>query len=124
VENLVEHGPIYLGKELLAASFVLGAAALVGAFRLDRRFVTWLGSMLMVCPYFLIGYPLAFWRRGGALIHAAYLVGLLAIVGAFALAWGRNRRAVIVLSIVYVAAWIGLLAWNAEHARHFLGEGI
>lgn len=28
------------------------------------------------------------------------------------------------VAIVYVVAWIGLLAWNAERARHFVGEGI
>ena len=122
VLHLIEHGPIYLGKGLLTVSFVLGAGALFGAFRLDRRSVTWLGAIVLACPYVVIGYPLAFWRRDGALIQAAYLVGLLAIVGAFALVWGWNRRAVVVLSIVYIAAWIGLLAWNAERAVHFLGE--
>jgi hypothetical protein len=122
VLNLIEHGPIYLGKELLAASFVFGAGVLFGAFRLDLRSVTWLGALLLVCPFFVIGYPLAFWRRDGALIQAVYLVGLLATVGAFALVWIWNRRAVVVLSIVYIAAWIGLLAWNAERALHFLGE--
>ncbi len=117
-------GPIYLGKELLAGSSVLGATALVGPFRFDRRFVTWSAATLILFPYFLIGAPLAFWRRGGEPIQAAYLVGLVAILGAFALAWGWNRRAIVVLSIVYVAAWIGLLAWNAERARHFLGKGM
>jgi UDP-N-acetylmuramyl pentapeptide phosphotransferase/UDP-N-acetylglucosamine-1-phosphate transferase len=48
----------------------------------------------------------------------------LAVVAAFAIAWSRRRRAVVVLSIVYVAAWIGLLAWNAERAHHFLGKGM
>lgn len=72
---------------------------------------------------FLIGAPLAFWRRGGEPIQAAYLVGSVAM-GAFTLAWGWNRRAVVTLSIVYVVAWIGLLAWNAERARHFTGQGM
>jgi hypothetical protein len=124
VRDLIAHGPIYLGKELLASSFVLGAVALVGAFRLDRRSVTLAAATLLLSPYFLIGSPLAFWRRGGEPIEAAYLVGLVMIVAAAALAWVWNRRAVVVLSTVYVAAWIGLLAWNAERARHFLGEGI
>jgi hypothetical protein len=121
VRELTARGPIYLGKELLAASFVLGAVALVGAFRFDRHFLTWFAAALFLLPYFLIGAPLAFWRRGGEPIQAAYLVGLVAILGAAALAWGWNRRAVVVLSVVYVVAWIGLLAWNAERARHFLG---
>jgi peptidoglycan/LPS O-acetylase OafA/YrhL len=82
VMNLIEHGPIYLGKELLAASFALGAAALIGAFRVDRRSVTWSAATLLMSPYVLIGYPLAFWRRGGEPIQDAYLVGLVVIVGA------------------------------------------
>lgn len=122
--DLVGRGSIFLGKELLAGSFLLGAAALAGAFLLYRRFVTWTAAALFVFPYTFIGYPLSFWNGGRGPIQAAYLVGLVAIVGAFALAWGWNRRAVVVLSLVYVAAWVGLLAWNAERARHFLGEGI
>jgi hypothetical protein len=122
VLNLMEHGPIYLGKEPLAASFALGAAALIGSFLFDGRSVTWCAAALLLFSYFLVGYSLAFGRRGGEPIQAAYIVGLVAIVAAAALAWGWNRRAVVVLSAVYVAAWIGLLAWNAERARHFLGE--
>jgi hypothetical protein len=34
VQNLLDHGPIYLGKEPLAMSFLLGTVALVGAFRM------------------------------------------------------------------------------------------
>jgi hypothetical protein len=124
VKALIARGPIYLGKELVAGSFVLGAAALIGAFHLDRRFVTWCAATLILFPYFLIGAPLAFWRRGGEPIQAVYLVGLVAIVAAFAIAWGWSRRAVFVLSIVYVASWVGLLAWNAERARYFLGKGM
>jgi hypothetical protein len=124
VRELTAHGPIYLGKELLAVSFLLGAAALVGAFRLDRRSVIWFAAALLLFVYFLIGAPLAFWRRGGEPIQAAYLVGLVAIVASAVLAWRWDRRAIIVLSIVYIAAWIGLLAWNAERARHFVGKGI
>jgi len=124
VRRLIASGPTYLGKELLAGSFVLGGAALIGSFRFDRRFVTWTAETLILFPYFLIGAPLAFWRRGREPIQAAYFVGLVAVVGAFALAWGWNRRAVVMLSIVYVVAWIGLLAWNAERARHFLGKGM
>ena len=122
VRNLIARGPIYLGKEFLAASFLLGAAALAGAFCVDRRSVTWFAAALFTVPYFVIGAPLAFGRRGGESIQAAYLAGLLTIIGAAALAWGWNRRAVVTLSVVYVAAWIGLLAWNAERARHFLGD--
>lgn len=122
--KLIARGPISLGEDLLAGSFVLGAAALIGAFQLDRRFVTWSAATLILFPYFLIGAPSAFWRRGGEPIQAAYLVGVVAIVAAFAIAWRWDRRAVVTLSIVYVAAWIGLLAWNEERALQFLGVGI
>jgi hypothetical protein len=124
VRNLLARGPIYLGKELLAASFLLGAAALVGAFLLERRYVAGVAVALFFVPYFVIGYPLAFGRRGGEPIQAAYLVGLMAVLCAAVLAWRWSRPSVVVLSIVYIAAWIGLLAWNAERARHFLGGGI
>jgi hypothetical protein len=124
VQNLLGHGPIYLGKELLAASFVLGAAALVGTFRSDRRSVIWWAAALFLFPYVLIGFPLAFWRRGGEPIQAAYIVGLAAIAVTAALARSSGRRAVVVLSALYVAAWIGLLVWNAERARHFVGQAL
>lgn len=124
VRELMRRGPIYLGKELLAASLLVGAAALVGAFRFDRRLVTWSAAALLLFPYFFIGYPLAFWGHPPGLIHAAYLVGLAVILGAAVLAWRRHRPALVALSIVYLAAWIGLLMWNAERALHFLGEGI
>jgi hypothetical protein len=124
VEHLIARGPIYLGKELLAGSFVLGVAALVGAFRFDRRFVTWSAALLVLLPYALIGSPLAFWDRRPGPIQISYILGLLAIVAVIAMAWSRRRRVVPVLSIVYVSAWIGLLAWNAERAHHFLGKGM
>ncbi len=124
VRELTARGPIYLGKELLAGSFVFGATALVGAFHFVRRFVTWSAAVLFLVPYVLIGYPFAFWGGGSVPVEVVYLAGLAMVVGAFALAWGWNRRAVVVLAMVYVAAWIGLLAWNAERARHFLGEGM
>jgi UDP-N-acetylmuramyl pentapeptide phosphotransferase/UDP-N-acetylglucosamine-1-phosphate transferase len=52
------------------------------------------------------------------------LIGLLVIFGSALLVTKRDRRTVVVLSGMYLCAWIGLLAWNAERARHFLGEGI
>ena len=122
--KLIAGGPVYFGKELLAESFLLGASALIGAFRFDGRLVTRSATVLFLLPSFLIGWPLAFWDRGPGAIQIAHLLGLCAIVAAFAIAWNWRRRAIVVLSIVYVAAWVGLLAWNAERARHFLGEGI
>jgi UDP-N-acetylmuramyl pentapeptide phosphotransferase/UDP-N-acetylglucosamine-1-phosphate transferase len=86
--------------------------------------VTWAAAVLLLFAYVLIGYPLAFWRRGGEPVQAAYIVGLAPIVAAAAIARVWNRRAVVALSTMYVAAWIGLLAWNAERARHFVGEGL
>jgi hypothetical protein len=124
VRELMRRGPIYLGKELLATSFLVGAAALVGAFRFDRRSVTWSAAALLLFPYFFIGYPLAFWGHRPGLINAAYLVGLAVILGAATLAWRWHRPAIVALSIVYLAAWMGLLMWNAERALHFLGKGI
>ena len=40
VDEIVARGPLYLGKELLAASFLAGVSALSGVFLVGRRALT------------------------------------------------------------------------------------
>lgn len=121
--ELVARGPLYLGKGYLAASFALGAVAIGGIHVARRRSLIVTAAIPFFVLYVLIGGAAVFWSEAPGLVQGAYFLGIGVIGSIFVLARRSGHLGVAVLAIAYVAAWIGLLVWNAAEGARLLESG-
>lgn len=124
VDEIVARGPLYLGKELLAASFLAGVSALSGVFLVGRRALTIGAAIVFLLVSVPMGSVIVFVGMAPGLVQAAYVVGIAAMSGAIVLARSSPRRATMLLSVVYLVVWAGLLALNAAEGHRLAGSGV
>jgi hypothetical protein len=122
--ELISRGPLFLGKEYLAASFLSGGAALGGVFLVGRRALTQVVAALFLFAYLAIGGVLVFSSMAPGLVQGAFFLGVPVILGAILLARDSPRRATVLFSVTYVVAWASLLSWNAAEGHRLTGLGV
>jgi hypothetical protein len=117
VDALLARGPVYLGKEAFAGSFLLGAACLGGIYRARRSALVRIAAVSLLLFWFPLGWALVFWPPDmPGIAQSGYVFALVAILVAFVLPGRFGRPGTILLSIVYAVAWIAFLSWNAVEA--------
>jgi hypothetical protein len=123
--EITSRGPLlYVGKGYLAASFLSGGIAIGGVFLLGRRTFVYVATALFLLTYLPIGGALVFWSMAPGIVQGAFFLGIAGIGAAAWLARRSSRRAAVLLSVVYVAAWVGLLSWNAAEGQRLTDVGM
>ena len=102
----------------------LAGLLLGGVFLVGRRALAQLVAALFLFVYLAIGGVLVFSSMAPGLVQAAFFLGVPVILGAILLARDSPRRATVLLSVTYVAAWASLLSWNAAEGRRLTGLGV
>jgi hypothetical protein len=125
IAELIEHGPLYLGKEALAVSFIAGGVAMAGLFTAANR--RW--ARLTAIASLIIGFVLSGLLFAMGMGDEEFLVGGTAVwlLTSGIVAFDRKlpvRHAVLPLVLSYVFAWFALLIWNEEEGERLVRGGI
>jgi hypothetical protein len=123
VERLIEHGPLYLGKEALALSFASGLAGIITLFAAaDRRWTRRVATLGLVFAVVLFG--------SAALGDAAGVRSLLVFFSMWVIGWVTIAsvrmpagRAEMILLLLYLATWAALLLWNDAEGERLARNG-
>jgi hypothetical protein len=122
VAELIERGPLYLGKEALVGSFVAGLAAIAGlSLAADRRWMR-RTAIASVVPMFLFGWLAAIAGAGAEFLLAAG-VGWIAVVAISFVRRVPVRIAVMVFLALYLSVWTILLIWNDAEGDRLAPDG-
>jgi hypothetical protein len=123
VERLVEHGPLYLGKEALALSLAAGLGAIGGLFAAgDPRWTRRVTTLALAFALILLGLA----ALGGAADGRSLLALTLAwVIGSVVVVATRlpAGRAETILLMLYLTTWAALLIWNEGEGERIVQGG-